>query len=62
MAIAAGVVAVADFTAGRAGKDLSTQHLCAAVLDRAHRLVVAGQEAQGVFLAISGTVLVEDVG
>ena len=61
MAIAAGVIAVADFPAGRTGKDLSTQRLSAAALDGAHGLAVAGQEMGSVFLAISGTVLAEDI-
>ncbi len=61
-AVATGVVAVADFAAIWAVKDLSAQGLGAAALDGAHSLVVAGQEARGVLLAISWTVLVEDVG
>ena len=61
MAVAARVVAVADFPAGRTGKDLSTQRFCAAALDGAHSLAVAGQQARGIFLAVGGTVLAEDV-
>ena len=61
VAVAAGVIAVADFTAGRADEDLPTQRLGAATLNGAHSLVVAGQQAGGVFLAIGGTVLAKDI-
>ena len=61
MAVAARVITKADFTAGRAGKDLSTQRLCAAALDSAHSLAMTGQEVSSVFLAISRTVLVKDI-
>jgi hypothetical protein len=61
MAIAAGVIAVADFTAGGTGKNLSTQRLGTAALDGAHSLAMAGQEVCGVFLVISRTVLAEDI-
>ena len=62
VAVAAGVVTVADFATIWAGKDLSAQRFGTAALDRTHGLIVTGQEAWGVFLAISWTVLVEDVG
>ena len=55
------MVAVTDFPAGRAGKDLSTQRFRAAALNRAHGAVVAGQETRGVFLAVGWSVLAEDV-
>jgi hypothetical protein len=61
MAIAAGVIAVTDFTASRAGKDLSTQRLSAAVLDGAHSLAMTGQEVCGILLAVGGTVLAKDI-
>ena len=61
MAVAAGVITVTDFTTGGAGKDLSTQRWCAAALDGAHCLAVAGQQRCGIFLAIGGSVLAEDV-
>lgn len=61
MAIAAGVIAIADFPADRTSKDLSTQRLCTAALDGAHSLAMAGQEVRGVFLAIGRSILAEDV-
>ena len=61
MAIAAGVVAVTDITASRAGKDMSTQRVGAAALDGAHGLLVAGQQVWGIFSAIGWSVLAEDV-
>jgi len=61
MAIAAGVIAVADFPAGQTSKDLSTQRLCTAALDGAHSLAVAGQEVCSVFLTIGGAILAKDI-
>jgi len=61
MAVAAGVIAVTDFSAGRAGKDLSAQRLGAAALDGAYGLAMAGQEVRSVFLAVGGSVLAEDI-
>ncbi len=62
VAIAAGVVAVLGLVALRAGVDLSTQGGCAAPLNSAHGLPVAGKQALGVLLAIGGTILAEDIG
>jgi len=59
--VAAGVVAVADFATVWAGKHLSTQRFGSAALNRAHGLVMTGQEARGVFLAIGWTVLAKDI-
>jgi len=61
VAVATGVVAVTDFTAGRAGKDLSSQRLGTAALDGAHRLAMARQQVCGIFLAVGGTVLAEEI-
>jgi hypothetical protein len=61
VAVAAGVVAVLGLVALGAGKDLSPQSRCAALLDGAHSPPVAGEQALGVFLAIGGAVLAEDV-
>ena len=61
MAVAAGVIAVADFSTGRTSKDLSTQRLGAAALDGAHGLKVAGQEVCSIFLAVGGAILAEDI-
>jgi hypothetical protein len=61
MAIATRMVAVTDFAAGRAGKDLSPQRLGTAAFDSAHGLAMAGQQVCGVFLTIGGSVLAEDV-
>jgi hypothetical protein len=55
------VIAVTDFTASRAGKDMSTQRFGAAALDGAHGPLVAGQQAWGIFSAIGWSVLAEDV-
>ena len=61
MTVAAGVVAVLGLVALRAGIGLSTQGRCAALLDGAHNLPVAGEQALGILLAIGGTELAEDV-
>jgi hypothetical protein len=62
VAIAAGVVAVLDLVALRAGIGLPTQGRCAALLNGAHGSPMAGKQPIGVLLAIGGTVLAEDVG
>lgn len=62
MPVTARVVAVLDLVALRAGEDLSTQGGGAALLDGAHGLGVAAEQALGILLAISGAVLVKDVG
>lgn len=59
--VAARVVAVLGLVALRAGEDLATQGWCAALLYSAHSPSVAGEQVIGVFLAIGGTVLAEDV-
>jgi hypothetical protein len=59
--VAAGVVAVLGLVALWAGIGLSTQGGGTALLDGAHDLSVAGEQAFGVLLAIGGTVLAEDV-
>jgi hypothetical protein len=61
MAIAAGMITVTDFTASRAGKDMSTQCFGAAAFNSAHGPLVAGQQAWGIFSAIGWSVLAEDV-
>jgi len=61
VAIAAGVIAVLGLVALRAGIGLSTQSGGTALLNGAHGPPVAGEQAAGVFLAIGGTVLAEDV-
>jgi len=61
MAIAARVITVTDFTAGRAGKDLSTQRFGTAAFNSAHGLAMTGQEACDIFLAIGGSVLAKDI-
>jgi hypothetical protein len=59
--VAAGVVAVLGLVALGAGEDLSPQSWCAALLYSAHGPSVAGDQAIGVFLAVGGAVLAEDV-
>ena len=61
VAVAAGVVAVLGLVALRAGVDLPTQSWCAALLDGAHGPSMAGEKTIGVFLAVGGTVLAEDI-
>ncbi len=60
--VAAGVVAELGLVALGAGIGLSTQSWCAALLNGMHGLSVAGEQAVGVLLAISGAELAEDVG
>ena len=59
--VAAGVVAVLGLVALRTGIDLTTQGRGAALLNGAHGLPVAGEQAFGVLLAISSAVLAEDI-
>ena len=61
MAVSAGMIAVTDFSTGGAGIDLPAQRLCAATFDGFHGLAVTGQQACGIFLAISGSGLAKDV-
>lgn len=62
VAVAARVVAVLGLVALGAGIDLTTQSGSTALLDGTHRPPVAGEQALGIFLAISGTVLAKDIG
>ena len=62
MTVATGVVAVLGLVALRAGIGLPPQGGCAAPLNSAHGLPVAGEQALGVLLAIGGTILAEDIG
>jgi len=55
------MIAVADFAASRAGKDLSTQRFGTAAFNSAHGPAMAGQQACGIFSAIGGRVLAKDV-
>jgi hypothetical protein len=59
--VAAGVIAVLGLMALRAGEDLPSQCGCAALLNCVHGPTMAGEQALGIFLAVGGTVLAEDV-
>ena len=59
--VSAGVIAVLGLMALRAGEDLPSQCGCAALLNCVHGPTVAGEQALGIFLAVGGTVLAEDV-
>jgi hypothetical protein len=61
VAVAARVVAVLGLVALGAGIDLTAQGGSTALLDGAHGLPVAGEQAVGVLLTISRTELAEDV-
>jgi hypothetical protein len=61
VAMSTGVIAVLGLVALRAGEDLPAQNRCAALLDGAHGPPVAGEKTIGVFLAVDGAVLAEDV-
>jgi len=55
------MITVTDFTASRAGKDMTTQRFGAAAFNSAHGPLVAGQQAWGIFSVIGWSVLAEDV-
>ena len=61
MTVAAGVIAVLDLVAMRAGEGLSTQGRSTAQLNGAHSLTVAWEQVIGILQAIGRTVLAEDI-
>jgi hypothetical protein len=61
VAIAAGMIAVSNFTARGAGIDLPASGFGPAALNGHHRPAMRGQQPSCVFLAVGSSVLAKDI-